>query len=97
MRIIMKILTKTIMKIVLTDSEVAQHIPFAELCECENKLKTIKAKRLMAKLGISSEMLSAYQQTARTWYLITGFPSGYEFTAEELDGWHLIGELISRL
>ena len=88
---------KAIVKIVLTDKEVAQCIPFAQLCECENKLKTIKAKRLMAELGISSEMLSAYQQTARTWYLIMGFPSRYEFTAEELDGWRLIGELISRL
>ena len=88
---------KAIVKIVLTDKEVAPRIPFAQLCECENKLKTMKAKRLMAELGISSEMLSAYQQTARTWYLITGFPSGYEFTAGEIGGWRLIGELISRL
>ena len=88
---------EAIVKIVLTDREVAQHIPFAPLCECENKLKTGKAKRLMAELGISEEMLAYYQETARTWHLITGFPSGYEFTTGEIADWCRIGRLISRL
>lgn len=88
---------ETIIKFSLTGKEIQKMIPFAPLAECENKLKTGKAKRLMAQLGILPETLEHYQDIARRWYLITGCPDGTEFTAQELSDWSRIGELISNL
>lgn len=88
---------KTIVKFILTPKEVREMIPFAPLAECENKLNTGRAKRLMYDLGITQEMLDTHRAEARKWYLVTGFPDDYEFTEQELKDWDKIGQLVFNL
>lgn len=88
---------EAILKFKLSRQELLAQIPFGALAECENKLKTVKAKRLMAEIGISLEMLKKYQEIARRWYLITGCPDEQEFTLHEMDDWYKIAQLIMLL
>ncbi len=80
-----------------TDAERRQFIPYEMLAECENKLNTGKAKRLMAELGITPEKLAKYQKQARSWYLIKPPTADQSWTAEEIEDWGRIGQLASML
>ena len=88
---------KRVTKFILTPEEVRTMIPYGPLAECENKLNTGRAKRLMDTLGITQEMLDTHRAEARKWYLVTGFPDDYEFTIEELSDWDKIGQLVFNL
>jgi len=81
----------------LTDAEIREKVPYTVLAECENKLATGRARRLMEQLGISPEMLARYQQQARQWHLVAGLADSYAFTMEELADWNLIGQLLINL
>ena len=87
----------TITRYILTEEELRRYIPYPLLAESENHLNTGRAHRAMAILHISPEMLKTFQEKARKWHLETGFPQGYEFTREELEGWNRMGLLLQMI
>ncbi|MBR0290893.1 MAG: hypothetical protein IJQ79_02035 [Bacteroidales bacterium] len=87
----------TITRYILSDEEVRRYIPYPLLAESENHLNTGRAHRAMAILHISPEMLKSFQKKAYEWHISKGFPQGYEFTREELEGWNRMTLLLQMI
>ena len=85
---------KRITKYILDEKDIEQMIPYRQLAECENKLNTGRARRLMNNLCIEPVTVERYRNLAHIWHCISGCPDTLELTEQELKDWHKIGCLV---